>query len=92
MKDTETTREPLDPAKDAADVDEMFTFNSPQSGEQLDACLRIERVCHQAALEITRSVPEGRERNIAVNNVLSAVLMSRHGIAKRQIIVQAVAP
>jgi len=90
-QDTETLREPVDTQEDMTELNALFNFSSPDLG-QLESCLKIQDACLEAARVITAHVPEGRERNIAVNNILSAVLMANHGLTKRRIALVSCAP
>jgi hypothetical protein len=84
-------REPISPEQVKQDIDDVFVFNSPMSQEHATSCEKIQAACHQLARVIADEVPEGRERSIAINNLLAVALVSRHGITRRQVLVVGVA-
>ena len=90
MTNEQVNREPVDPAEIAAEIDEVFTFNSPQTTEQIEACRKIQASCKSLAHLISANVPEGKEQTIAVNSVLTAALWASQGITRRQVAIVAV--
>lgn len=88
---SQIVREITDPEQVKRDIEDVFVFNAPQSREVEASCQKIQTAIKQLALAIVDEVPEGRERTIALNNLLSAALFSRHGLTKRQVAIIAVA-
>jgi len=89
----EVTREPLDIAALVCETEREFQFtNGPLNETQLAACNHIEAFGRGMAQEIATVVPEGKERTIAINAVLTAVLWARQGITRRCVEVVATLP
>lgn len=90
---TEVNREPaLTPQEINQEIDDTFTFNSPISIAHAQSCEKIHLACKSLAQLVVTEVPEGRERSIALNNILSAALFARHGFTKRQVALIAATP
>lgn len=87
MQDAEVIREPLDLEEEHKEIDELFAIRNTATPDQLESCEIVQKACRLLAHVITKHVPEGKERTIAVNNILSAALMARHGITKKPVAV-----
>ena len=92
MIDEIVNREPINLEDVRAEIDEIFNIQNPATVDQLLACNHVQELCHQLAQAMTELVPEGRERLIAINNILAAALWARHGITRKQIVICAVPP
>lgn len=79
-------REPISPEQIKQEINDTFTFNVPLSAEHATSCEKVQKACQSLADLIVQEVPEGRERTVAINNLLSAALFSRHGITRRQVV------
>lgn len=88
---TEVARPPITPETIKAEVNDVFIFNPPLSGNNLASCQRIQNACRDLALVIAEEVPEGKEQTIAINNLLATALWSRQGITRRQVAVISIA-
>ncbi len=88
--DTEVLREPVSVQEVQDEIDDVFTFNPPQTADNQSKCQNIQSLCKQLAYVIARDVPQGKEQTIAINSVLSAALYSNHGILRRQIVMAAI--
>jgi hypothetical protein len=86
----EINHTPTDPKEVKQEIDDVFIFNPPFSAEHLASCQKIQAACKALAEVIAEQVPEGKERTIAINGLLSVALYARHGITRRQILIGAV--
>lgn len=82
---TETVRQSENIEQVKQEIQDVFVFNAPMSMEHLISCEKIQNACKALAQAIADEVPEGKERTIAINNLLSTALFARHGITRRQI-------
>ena len=73
-------REPYSPENAIREVEEAFVFNNTPTEHQVMRCQHIEKWGRSLAIEIASVVPEGKEKTIAINNVLAAVVWCRHAI------------
>jgi len=94
-----TLPDPLAPqAVEKPDAKEMQKLNAEQALEQIeivrsrtptpDEQAQIDRMAAAASIfieEVVSWVPDTKEREIALNNTLSAMLWSRHGILRARI-------
>lgn len=92
VMNTEVYRPPTSLAQIKQEIDETFVFNAPLSQDHATSCEKIQNASKALADLIIQEVPEGKERVICVNNILSCALFARHGITRRQVVLMAVAP
>lgn len=64
-----------------ADVDNRFTYHAP-TPEQIPLYAQLRKEAHLLALQILYSVPEGRERALALTHLEMAVMWGNAGIAR----------
>jgi hypothetical protein len=86
----EINREPINTEQAKQEIEDVFVFNAPSSVNTSFACQRIQNACKALAQAIAEEVPEGKERVVAINSLLSAALFARHGITRRQVVIVAV--
>lgn len=92
-KSQEVERKPYNPQDVVNEINESFSFSTDLTEDQKRLCLHIEAFGRAMATEIAHTVPEGREQIIAINNILAAVMWSRHAIIKQpQIVLVATDP
>lgn len=84
---TEVSRPPVTPELIKDEINDVFVFNPPLSGQNLTSCQRVQNACRELAHVIAEEVPEGKEQTIAINNLLATALWARHGITRRQVVV-----
>lgn len=89
---TEVYREPVNPNQLKQEIDDVFVFNRPMTQENAASCARVQNACKVLADIIVQEVPEGRERIVCVNNLLSTALFASHGITRRQVMLVAASP
>ena len=89
---TEVYREPTSPTQIQQEIDDTFVFNAPMTQENANSCQQVQNACKALADVIAQTVPEGKERTICVNNILSCALFARHGITRRQVVLMVAAP
>jgi hypothetical protein len=89
MNNEIVTRKPVTPEQVKQEIDDVFVFNPPISAQHAASCDRIQKACKELAQAIAEEVPEGKEQTIAINNLLSTALFTRHGITRRQVVVVA---
>ena len=87
----QVSREPVSPEQIKQEIDDVFVFNPPLSIIHATSCQKIQDACKALAQVIADEVPEGKERVIAINNLLSTALFARHGITRRQVVVMSCA-
>jgi hypothetical protein len=77
------TREPYSPRAVLEDIEQTFVFNNAPTPDQVKQCEHIEGWAKVLSLEIATQVPEGKEKTMAINNVLAAVVWCRHAIFRQ---------
>lgn len=80
-------REPVNLTEIQQEIEDVFVFRAPISQQHSESCQKIQQACKALSQLIVEEVPEGKERTIAVNNLLSVALFARHGITRRQVLI-----
>ena len=81
-KNEEVQREAWSPEKDIMAVEEQFQFNNPTE-EQQKVLGHIERWGRTFAAELASLLPEGTAKQVAINNVMGAILWSKQSLTHR---------
>jgi len=76
-------REPYSPQAAIEEVEQTFVFNNAPTEDQVKLAQHIETWGKALSIEIASVVPEGKEKTIAINNVLAAVVWCRHAIFRQ---------
>jgi len=77
------TREPYSPQAAIEEIENAFVFNNSPTENQVKLCQHVEAWGKALSIEIASLVPEGKEKTMAINNVLAAVVWCRHAICRQ---------
>lgn len=83
-KSQEVQREPWSVEKDITDVEERFQFNEPTPAQKA-VIAHIENWGKSFALELASLLPEGNAKQVAIGNVMSAVLWAKQSLTHRSV-------
>lgn len=82
----EVLREPWSPEDDIRHVEEAFQFNNEPTEAQKVAMQHLEDWGKAFAIELAGILPEGTAKQIALNNVLGAVVWAKQSMTQNTVV------
>jgi len=80
----EVTREPWSYEADVAAVEDQFQFHQPTTLQQ-ETLASLRRMGLTFAIELANTLPEGTAKQVAINNVMGALLWAQQSLTHRQV-------